>query len=523
MPITIHKGTIIACDDGDHVHRYLVEKEGRILFVGNDLPELFQGFACRDHGQRALLPAFIDTHLHFSSFAFFAATLDVRSAKTLDDLKRMLRSHAESAGAGTLLAFGFSPNRSEGQFPLARETLDEAVPHQPVMIMKYDGHAGYMNTAMLKSLPRKIHTFRGFSEKSGHLYQEAFFAAVDHVTRSISPLTLLKYMIAGADQLAQKGIGMIHTAEGVGFPRDMDVDLVRWFARGLKNPMQIRVFFQTMDTAKVVKRHLPRVGGCFATALDGCFGSQDAALTAPYAAYPTSRGILYYGDRQLTDFVTNANRLGLQVQLHAIGDAAFDQAVRAFESALSDTPRNEHRHTIIHACLPTRLGLERCACLGIGIATQPIFLNWPEEPLAYLERLLGNRAYKLSPYRDMLRMGIRMTGGSDAPCTPPDPIAGIHAACNHYVPEQSTTISEALKMFTSTAAWMSFDDKDRGTLSEGKIADIAILSENPLSMSPKDLNRLRVEGLILSGKAYRPGQSVSSLLFNMIGGRHRPV
>jgi len=311
--------------------------------------------------------------------------------------------------------------------------------------------------------------------------------------------------------MAKNGIGMMHTVEGVGFPRDLDVDMSRFFAKGQRNPFQIRVFFQTLDVNKVIKRKLPRIGGCFAAALDGCFGSMDAALIQPYKN-TNNNGVLFYSDEKVTEFAKEANRKGLQIEVHAIGDAAFDQAVNALESALKDHPRNDHRHTIIHACLPTERGLEKAANLGIGIAAQPAFLQWPLEPLSYIEDILGDRAYKISPFRTMLDMGLHISGGSDAPCTIPDPIEGIYSACNHYVEEESVTISEALRMFTYEAARMSFDEKERGSLEEGKIADLVILNKNPLKMKREDLRQLKSEGLILSGKPYKPNQSLPDLI-----------
>jgi len=100
----------------------------------------------------------------------------------------------------------------------------------------------------------------------------------------------------------------------------------------------------------------------------------------------------------------------------------------------------------------------------------------------------------------------------DAPCTLPDPIFGIYAACNHYIPEQSVTIQEALKMYTYNAAWTTFDEKDRGSLGNGKIADMVILNKNPLAIKPSELLNLKVEKLLLSGTVYKKGQGILSLL-----------
>jgi len=271
------------------------------------------------------------------------------------------------------------------------------------------------------------------------------------------------------------------------------------------------VFFQTMDVGKVLKRKLPRIGGCFATALDGCFGSEDAALREPYKNNPSSKGILYYPQEQIDAFCIRVNRAELQIEMHAIGDAAFDQAVKGIESALKDYPRTDHRHTIIHACLPAMKGLEKCASLGIGIAAQSAFLNWNLEPDEYVESLLGARTKKILPLRTMRKLGIHVSFGSDAPCTIPDPVTWIYNACNHPVASESVSVADALRMATYEAAWTGFDDRDRGSLAEGKIADMVIMNENPLAVPVKKLMRLKVEKLILSGKPYKSGQGLGEL------------
>ena len=146
---------------------------------------------------------------------------------------------------------------------------------------------------------------------------------------------------------------------------------------------------------------------------------------------------------------------------------------------------------------------------------------WDLEPPAFLYSILGNRAERISPFRKMTDMGIVLSGGSDAPCTLPNPIAGIHAACNHYVPEQSLTIPEALRLFTYNAAWTTFDEKERGSLETGKMADMVILNLNPLTMKPNELLELKVENLLLKGEPYRKGQGMLSLLAKrlLMGGK----
>ena len=110
-----------------------------------------------------------------------------------------------------------------------------------------------------------------------------------------------------------------------------------------------------------------------------------------------SKGVLYYDQEQVNEFCKKANREGMQIEIHAIGDAAFQQATRALKAALDDYPRENHRHTIIHACLPTEEGIQICANYRIALAIQSCFIDWPNEPNEYLEAILGDRAARL-PY-----------------------------------------------------------------------------------------------------------------------------
>jgi len=153
-----------------------------------------------------------------------------------------------------------------------------------------------------------------------------------------------------------------------------------------------------------------------------------------------------------------------------------------------DYPREDHRHTIIHACMILPDDLKKIAELGIGITLQPGFLISPLEPMEYLNEILGSRVKGSSPLQSILNAGIHLSGGSDAPVTHPNPIEGIYGACNHpYDPDQSVSIIDALKMYTYEVAWTTFDEKERGSLEKGKIADMVILNQDPLKLDPEDL------------------------------------
>ncbi len=522
VPMKIFHGDIVTCDRVTHVFEYLVENNGRILHVGNELPaEFARGGSRIELGERALLPSFGDGHLHFSNWALVATVFfDVREARNLDEMGSIIRDFSQTDKTSKVLAgFGLSQHSVAEKRLLTREDLDGFEVDRPVYLIGYDGHSAVINSKMLAMFPETIKKTHGFDAERGHIFHEAYYAATDHITNTVPTLKLVKSIINGFDLLAEKGIGMIHPVEGIGFPKDLDVTMVSLIAkaRAKKSRFNTRLFFQTMDVDKVLRRKLPRIGGCFATALDGCFGRCDAALNKPYAHDPANKGLLFYKDEEVIGFAKRANREGLQIEFHTIGDAAIDQAIKALEAALQDHPREDHRHTLIHACLPSPKNLETCVRLGIGITLQPALLISPLEPPEYLQEILGDRVKPSSPLRTMVDLGIHVSGGSDAPVTPPDPIEGIYGACNHpYDPKQSLRIPEALRMFTYEVARMSFDEQERGTLGQGKIADMVVLNKNPLKMKPADLRELAVEQLYLSGKLYKPGMGLLDTLWSSL-------
>ena len=514
----IFHGKIITCDKNNNVFNYLVEKKGIIDYVGDELPSQYSNHPLVELNERSLIPSFGDGHLHFSNWALFAASyFDVREATNIPEIGKIITDFLEkNKKYKIIIGFGVSKHSVEEKRLITKQELDKYCPDIPLVIICYDGHSLVANSKLLDKYPEKIRKLNGFNEDTGQLFHEAFYEGTDYATALVSTMVLINSIIKGYDIIAEYGIGMIHPVESIGFPMDMDVTLVSLIAkaRTKKNAFQTRLFFQTMEVNKVLKRKLPRIGGCFATALDGCFGACDAGLIEPYTNDLNNKGILFYKDEEVIKFCKEANRAGLQIEMHTIGDAATHQGIMALEEALKDFPREDHRHTIIHACLISQDDLKKCSKLGIGITLQPGVLICPLEPKEYLDKILGpKRVKESSPLRDIINLGIHLSSGSDAPVTHPDPIVGMYGACNHpYDPNQSVTVQEALKMNTYEIAYTTFDEKERGSLESGKIADMVILNQNPLAMDPKDLLQLKVEQLYLSGKKYKPGMSILNML-----------
>jgi len=518
MPI-FENAKFITCDAENHVYNAMaVDAKGRILWMGEDVPDSCKDMPHVDLKGAVVVPAFGDTHLHFESFAMFENTFNISEALSFDEIKAIIAAYGVAhPQEKILLGFGACGHLvQEGRLP-GRKDLDKWST-RPLFIVKYDGHAAVCNSAMMAILSDEVKSDPGCDRDSGWLYQDAFYKGTNEVTAKVSPLNIIKGLSKGAAALTRAGIGLIHTVEGVGYANDLDVDMIRMLKTGL--PQTIRIFFQTMDVEKVTKRKMKRIGGCFELALDGCFGSEDAALIEPYANDPENSGLLNYTQEQVNAFAIEANRLGLQITMHAIGDAAVEQCITAYEAALADTPREDHRHIMIHCCLVSQEQLDRIAKLGLCLAVQAPFIDWKQEPDAYLRSILGDeRTDILNPLRWMWDRGIVIADGSDAPCTVPDPIRGMHLAVNHPNPDLRLTPQEALKMRTYNAAYLSFDEKERGSLEVGKRADFTLLSDDPLTVAPEKIGDIKVEALYLKGKKVSPkAKNALAVVLGALGG-----
>ena len=221
----VYEGAVLTCNAENKVCRYLVEEGGKIVYIGDELPEKYAGAEKTELGEKALIPSFTDSHIHFASYATFLAGLNVADAKSNGEILENIREFVKRCDDKLIIAFGASPHSVEEKRFVTREQLDEVCPEKPLFMVKYDGHTCVVNTKLLELVRKKAENLRGYHPETGEMNQEAFFAVSDFVTNSVSIPKLLRNMQKAADHMASRGIGMIHTVSGVGFPLDMDVSM----------------------------------------------------------------------------------------------------------------------------------------------------------------------------------------------------------------------------------------------------------------------------------------------------------
>ncbi len=482
----------------------LAVRDGTIVAVGlwGEVAPSAEGIAALNLGGKTVLPGFIDTHAHFLWTALSLAALDVSDAQDHPTLEGIVRQAAGEAPPGDLiLGMGFT------EYPLERrhlspvvDVLDAAAPENPVYLIGVTGHVSAANTRALALLDLPDGTPGVMCDAGGRpnglLADEANSLAYDRFSAAFGAHEKAVGMLPRAvDRALSVGITTLHALEGGTTSEDQAVSQLLSAMPTL--PLRLVLYYQTMDVERVLALGLPRIGGCIL--LDGDVGPHTAALSEPYADNPMCYGTLYHTQDEIDAFARKAHRAGLQIAFHAVGDAAVEQALDAYEAALAAHPREDHRHRIEHCEVIREDQIKRAQRLGVALAIQPPFnLYWPHT--SYFPTLGEGRAWKADPVRTLMRPGLLVAGGSDSTVTPLGPLIGVHAAVNHSNPAERVSVQEALALYTINAARIAFQEADRGSLEVGKSGDLIVLAEDPLAIDPSRLREISVEMTVIGGR-----------------------
>ena len=450
---------------------------------------------------RTLLPGFIDSHVHFTQTGLGSIGPNVYDVTCLQDILDLISGLVGNASPGDpLLIHGCTFADLDHQLDACK--LDELAPANPLMILDIGAHGCAVNSKALPylGLPSESVAAGILTGKANTLARYAYYQY------AISDDDRLNALRCAAAMAVKKGITTVHALDG-GSPdgrgwlpeRDVEVMLRE------QHQLDVRtvIYFQSTLEQKALEFGLPRIGGCLW--VDGSYGEYTAALLEPYHDKPDCCGSLYFSDEELQDFVGRAHRAGLQISMHAIGDAAIEQLINAYEIALKEEPRADHRHRIEHFSLPTESQIERVAELGITLGMQPNFATMPNEPangeLVGLASVLGEARYnRRHPYRQIIDRGILVAGGSDSEPRPMGPLFGIECLANH--PEKARRLSayEALQLYTVNGARIAFEESTKGTLEPEKLADMVLLSADPTMVDPGKIDQIQIELTIVGGR-----------------------
>jgi predicted amidohydrolase YtcJ len=223
-------------------------------------------------------------------------------------------------------------------------------------------------------------------------------------------------------------------------------------------------------------------------------------MEEPYTDQPDTRGFLTTSSEEIYRRMVLAHRAGLQVAVHAIGDAANRTCVELFDRLLREYPGKDRRHRLEHASQLSRELISEIARLGLVVSTQPSYIDSEKHWLH--QRLGRDRTRWTYPFRSLLEAGVKVAGASDGPIESVDVLHAIHCCVTRegFEPQQCITAAQAIRMYTLDAAYAQFEDGVKGSISPGKRADLVVLSTNPVSVAPQDIRDIEVEMTVSGGK-----------------------
>lgn len=514
-------GDIITVNDRQPDAEAVAIKDGKIVFVG-DRKEAFdlKGEATKlvDLQGKTLMPGFIDPHTHVMLNALIASSVDVSPFKynTIKEVAEVLK---EASKKGSVLAFGYDPSLMTDPGQLNFETLDAVSTEVPIVVVNKSGHIVYGNhkafevAKITDETPKPV----GGSyqkDKDGHLTGVGYeVPAVGRLVASVNKITPDQYpkMAKAALKIyADAGYTTV-TDLGLGLPLPTQEDHIK-IMRDISNApdamMRTQGFLVTNLLDKVPElqkqnNDMFKVLGLKIWA-DGSIQGYTAAMKEGYKDSST-KGTLNFSQDQLTELVLNARKLGIQVAIHANGDQAIEDTLRAFEKAQETYPSEDPRFRIEHASIVEPDQWKRVA----KVKATPSFTEhhvyyWGD---VFQDKILGNpRAEWLDAAKTAKDLGLRFSFNDDS-LAPARPLLFIQVAATRKTDDgrelnadQKISIDDAIKGVTLYPAWQSFREKELGSIETGKFADFVILEQNPKKVDVNKIKDIKVKERWLNGK-----------------------
>jgi predicted amidohydrolase YtcJ len=475
-----------------------------------------------DASNATILPGLVDAHAHLHGLGVALENVDLVGTESYEQVIERVRARAATTPAGQwITGRGWDQNDwPVKEFPTAA-MLDAAVPDHPVALDRIDGHATLANSAAMRLAgvtastpdPAGGRIVRDGAGNPTGVFIDAAASLVESKIPAPSMEQRKARVLAAAREIASKGLTGIHDAGIDG----MTIAAVQQLIDEENFP--IRVYGMLSDNAALLdewfaRRPLIDYGGRLTVRsvklyADGALGSRGAALLAPYSDDPGNSGLMVSTTEHMADVARRAKAAGYQVGSHAIGDRGVRNVIEAYAGA-GITPADRYRIEHLQVIHPDDVApLVRA---GIIASMQPTHatsdMYWAEARVGP-ERVRGAYAW-----RTILSAGGRLALGSDFPVEQVSPLLGLESAVTRqdlkgwpeggWYPEQRLTLREAIRGFTSDAAWAAFQETSRGTIEPGKLADFTILEGNLYAMPPNGIHGARVKYTVVGGEIAWP-------------------
>lgn len=479
----------------------------------------------------SVLPGFIDAHVHFSSGGFEISNVQLRDAATPEEFARRIGAHARKLPRGEWITGGTWDHELWGGTPLpSREWIDKATPEHPVFVSRYDGHMALANSLALRlaGVMRETPTPAGGTiVKDGNgeptgLLKDAAMALVERVIPAPSEEQLTRAIQAALGEARRLGVTSIHDMSSAA---DLRV-YQRLLGRGeltariyAITPMQLWEAPARAGIMAGFGNEWIRTGALKGFA-DGSLGSTTALFFEPFTDDPSTSGLpaaMMFPEGNMLKLAQGADRAGLQLAIHAIGDKANRIILEVFDAVRKQNGhRPARRWRIEHAqhIHPSDFGT--FARLEVIASVQPYHAiddgRWAEK------RIGRERCETTYAFRTFLDNRVRLAFGSDWTVAPLNPLQGIYAAVTRrtldgktpggWFPEQKISLAEAIEAYTMGSAYAEFAEKEKGAITVGKLADIVVLDSDLFATPPERIKDVRVVATVGGGRVvYQAGTS----------------
>lgn len=499
-------------------------RDDRIIRVGDDseVGELCgEDTVVIDAKGRLVLPGFIDGHIHTSTAFQEVFWARLGDAESIGAIAAVVREHRDEhpedkmvCGTGWL----YDAVLSDGKFP-KKEDMDRIVSDKPLLIVSYDGWVGLGNS---KFTELAVESFKGALPELGGMERDPETNEPTGVFHN--PGDLL-YLAGGLSskirekeleglrwvfrQLPKYGITGVHDAQS-------DFKTLDEYRRlREEGGLLVRTYIAFNYDVNTTEDDLGKVAdmaenlsdewvrlGVIKLFIDGVLDSHTAAMLEPYSDDPSTNGKTLYTPEEFSDIVTTLDGMGFQCMTHSCGDRGVRTVLDAYEHASSRNPPRERRHRIEHIEMVSDADMPRFRKLGVIASMQPIHAVLGLD--TSLERAAGpERMSKSFPWRSLDEAGAVLAFSSDWSVADMNPILGIQAAvARDRCPDASQAVSleKAIEAYTLNGAYASFEEDVKGSIEEGKLADVIVLSENLFEMDPKRIGEAEVVVTVIGGR-----------------------
>lgn len=530
--LVLRGGRVFLADDAHTVTQAIAVRDGRVVRVGTDAEVAgLVGPVTRvvELNGRLVTPGFNDAHIHFARGGTALLDVVLQGTSSLAEVERRVAEAVARAEPGEwILGRGWDHTRLPASeldatgWPTL-EALDRAAPDHPVYLTRVDGHVAWVNSRALElagitaATPTPAGgeiTLGADGRPTGILKETAMYLVSRHVPDA-PPAKVRRGIRAALEMAARAGVTSVQTEAS-----PLDLQIYRELQR--QDSLSVRVYgWHPLEMETI--RAFSRLGigaffgdewirvGMLKGFTDGTLGSRTAYMLAPFADDPTTRGLPRYPTAQLDSLVQAADRAGLQVILHAIGDAANRQVLDAFERAAQVNGARARRHRVEHAQILDPADIPRFARLGVIASMQPTHAT---SDMRWVETRIGHERARHGAYawRSLLDAGAHVVFGTDFFVEPMEPIEGLYSAVTRqsreepgtppggWLPEQRLSREEAIRLYTAGSAFGEGEEHRKGTLRQGMLADLVVWDRDLLRVPEEEMLRATPDLTVVGGR-----------------------